>query len=352
MTTARPKNQKRFLKYSRTVGMTTMRGRGFYYPVDSAMGGDRRIYVVSRSAERAATDDTVRVTSLNIEGEYFGVFGSRGEGDGELMWPCGIALDRDDRVYVSDEQLHRITIFTESGEFISRWGAHGADEGELDGPSGIAFDPDDNLLVSDSRSHRVQRFTKEGRFLSAFGAAGRGQGELNLPWGLTANADGEVFVADWGNDRVQLFSADGEFLAEYGGTDRGDGQFVRPASVAVDADGYVYVADWGNERVQVLDSDDRFVQKLRGEATNSTWAEDFLSVNTEEAEARARADLEPEIEFFVDDPHEESSHIEKLFWGPVSLMLDDAGRLYVTEQHRHRLQVFDGAALRTSPPGL
>ena len=93
--------------------------------------------------------------------------------------------------------------------------------------------------------------------------------------------------------------------------------------------------------MQVLDSDGRLVQKLRGEATNSMWAEDFLRVNTEEAEARTRADLEPEIEFFVDDPHEESAHIEKLFWGPVSLMLDDAGRLYVTEEHRHRIQVFE-----------
>ena len=339
-----PATQKQFLRYNRTVGMTTMRGRGFYYPVDSAMGGDGRIYVVSRSAERAATVDTVRVTTLNIEGEYFGVFASKGDGDGELMWPRGIALDRDDRVYVSDEHLHRITIFTESGQFISNWGTHGADEGELDRPSGIAFDPDDNLIVSDSGNHRIQRFTRDGRFLSAFGRAGSGPGELDLPWGLTANGDGEVFVADWGNDRVQRFTPEGQFVAEYGVSGRGDGELVRPAGVVVDAEGYVYVADWGNERVQVLDSDGRFVQKLRGEATNSTWAEDFLRVNEQEAEARARADLEPEIEFFTDDPHEESSHIEKLFWGPVSLMLDDAGRLYITEEHRHRIQVFERAS--------
>ncbi len=29
-----------------------MRGRGFYHPVDSAMAGDGRIYVVNRSVER------------------------------------------------------------------------------------------------------------------------------------------------------------------------------------------------------------------------------------------------------------------------------------------------------------
>ena len=338
MTTANLE-QTRFLKYSRTVGMTTMRGRGFYYPMDSAMAGDGRIYVVSRSSERTQTD-TVRVTVLNMEGEYFGVFGAMGDGDGEFRWPCGIALDGDGRVYVSDEHLHRITRFTASGDFVSSWGTPGSGDGELDGPSGIAFDPEDNVLLSDARNHRVQRFTKDGEFLSAFGAAGGGDGELDLPWGLTTNADGDVFVADWGNDRVQRFSSDGQFVAHYGGTGSGDGQFVRPASVAVDADGYIYVADWGNERVQVLDPDGRFVQNLRGEATNSKWAEDFLRVNVEEAEARARADLEPEIEFFNDDPHEESSHIEKYFWGPASVILDAEGRLYVTETHRHRLQVY------------
>ena len=69
-----------------------------------------------------------------------------------------------------------------------------------------------------------------------------------------------------------------------------------------------------------------------------------MSANTEEAEARARADLEPEIDFFNEDPHEESSHIEKLFWSPVSVVLDDAGRVYVTEGNRHRIQVFERAS--------
>ena len=339
MIKASPQEQTQFLEYVRTVGMTTMRGRGFYHPVDSAMAGDGRIYVVSRSQERAAAD-TTRVTVLNMEGEYFGVFSTKGSKDGEFLWPCGIAVDRDGRVYVSDEQLHRITVFTASGDFVSKWGTHGSGEGELDGPSGITFDPDDNILVSDARNHRVQRFTKDGLFLSGFGAAGSGEGELDLPWGLTTNADGEVFVADWGNDRVQRFSSDGRFVAQYGGTGSGDGEFVKPASVAVDTDGYIYVADWGNERVQALDPDGRFVQKLRGESTLSKWAEDFLSSNTEEAEARSRADLEKDIEFFVDTAHEESSHIEKYFWGPTSVMLDTEGRLFVTETGRHRIQVY------------
>ena len=109
----------------------------------------------------------------------------------------------------------------------------------------------------------------------------------------------------------------------------------------MDGKGYIYIADWGNERVQVLDPEGGFVMKLRGQATLSKWAEDFLRSNSEEEEARAKANLEPQLEFPDDDPHEESSHIEKYFWSPVSVKLDGAGRLYVTESDRHRIQVFE-----------
>ena len=91
----------------------------------------------------------------------------------------------------------------------------------------------------------------------------------------------------------------------------------------------------------MLDPDGGFVIKLRGEATLSVWAENFLSVNAEEGRARATANLEPDIEYFNDDPHEESSHIEKYFWAPISVRLDDAGRLYVTDSNRHRIQVYE-----------
>lgn len=90
----------------------------------------------------------------------------------------------------------------------------------------------------------------------------------------------------------------------------------------------------------MIDPEGRFVMKLRGQATLSKWAENFLSINAEEGRARATADLEPEIDYFVADPHEESSHIEKHFWAPSSVKLDSSGNLYVTESNRHRIQVY------------
>ena len=152
-----------------------------------------------------------------------------------------------------------------------------------------------------------------------------------------------MYAADFGNDAVKKYSSDGEFFAAFGSSGRGEGQFTRPAGVAVDRDGYIYIADWGNERVQVLDAGGNFVQLLRGEATISEWAANFLSINKEEAAARATADLNMEIDYFIDDPHEESSHIESRTIsgaGPSSVRLDSQGRLYVTETNRHRIQIY------------
>ena len=334
------KPQTQFLKYIRTVGMTTMRGRGFYYPVDSAMNNDGRIYTVSRSAEKT-TGDTIRVTMLNEEGEYFGIFGSKGNENGQFMWPCGIAVDSNDRVYVTDEYLHQISIFNESGEFLNKWGSRGTEEGLLDAPSGIAHDLYDNVYISDSRNHRIQKFSKDGDFIHSFGSYGCEEGEFNLPWGLFVTNNSEVFVADWGNDRIQRFTSDGKFIAKYGSAETGKSEFTRPAGITVDKNGYMYVADWGNEMVKVLDTNGKCIQTLRGEATHSKWAEDFLKINLEEAQAREKANLEPTIQYFNEDPHEESSHIEKLFWGPVSVLLDSEERLFITETNRHRIQVYE-----------
>jgi len=342
MTTSETKASAEFLEYFMTLGMTVMEGRGFYYPVDTAIGQDSRLYVVNRSLDNVARG--VRVTMCDIDSEYYGNFGSFGNKDGQFEWPSGGAIDSRGRVYISDEQLHRISVFDHSGAFLSQWGAHGSGEGDLDTPSGIAFDDQDNLYVSDTYNHRIQKFTADGRFLLSFGSQGQGNGELNLPWGVTLDGKNNVYVADWGNDRIQKFSPQGDCLASYGASGIADGEFQRPSSVAVDGEGYIYVADWGNERVQVLDPQGGFVMKMRGEATLSKWAANFLSVNEEEGAARARANLDPKIEYFVDVPHEESSHIEKFFWSPVSVKLDRAGTLFVTESNRHRIQVYKRSA--------
>ncbi len=108
----------------------------------------------------------------------------------------------------------------------------------------------------------------------------------------------------------------------------------------MDPDGYIYVSDWGNERVQVLGPNGSFQVQLRGQATLSKWAQEFISVNPDEKETRAMSNLIPDLPPHLNTPHHISSQTEPYFWGPVSVKLDKEGRLYVTEANRHRIQIY------------
>ena len=328
------------LEYSHTIGIVAMEGRGFEYPTDTVPAKNGRMYVPNRS--RDSGERGVRVTVLDLDSEYYGTFGHLGEDEGQLISPTCAAESRQGLIYVADDYTHRITAFDHDGGFVLRWGTPGSRDGELNGPSGLAFDLNGNIYVADTHNHRIQKFTSTGAHLNAFGALGTSEGHLRLPWGLTVAPNSDLYVADWGNDRIQRFTLEGEFVAAYCASGREDGQLRRPSGIAVDEGGRMYVSDWGNERVQVLDSDGAPIQVLRGEATLSKWASDFMATNREEAAARATANMKPDLpDVYGDDPHTESAHVESLFWAPVSIKLDEAGRVYVTEANRHRIQIYN-----------
>lgn len=327
------------IAYDRTLGVAAMEGRGFYYPWSAAIAADGRIFVLGRGADNDPRG--VRVTVMNFDEEYFGTFGKFGTGQGESVWNNGIAIDAEQRLYTTDESLNRVHVRNLDGELLDTWGESGSEPGQLNGPAGIAVNSRNELLISDHQKGRIQFFTGSGTVLRTLGEPGSGNGQLNLPWGVCVDSGDNVFVADWGNDRIVKFSPDGEFITNFGSSGRGEGEFNAPSSVCVDADGYIYVTDWGNQRLQVLDADGNFVQQERGQSTISKWAQEFLDTNIEEATARAMSDLEPEMEFNTDDPHEESAHIEKLLWGPTFVMTDSAGHLFVVDSNRHRMQVYN-----------
>jgi DNA-binding beta-propeller fold protein YncE len=329
-------------RYSHTIGFYAQNGRGFNNPVDVALGRDGVLYVLNRAGSDVELRMLYkRVTMCTLDEDYLGEFSSGGTEDGQLMWPAAITIDAEGDVYISDEALHRISIFDAQGRFLGKWGVRGSGAGMFDRPAGLAFDQDQHLLVVDGLNNRIQRYTKDGRFLGQWGTGGRGPGELNLPWGIAVDRAGAVYVADWRNDRIQKFDAQGGFLASYGTSGRGDGEFSRPSGVAVDGERNIYVADWGNERVQVLSPDGGFLATYRGESGLSKWGESYFIANQDELEERRKANLEPELSLSpIDDLREESASIEKFFWGPISVKVDDQGRLYVVESCRHRIQVY------------
>tara|TARA_Y100000996_G_scaffold415104_1_gene408236 strand:- start:2304 stop:3326 length:1023 start_codon:yes stop_codon:yes gene_type:complete len=328
----------KFMNYSHTLGLCTMEGRGFMFPVDTAFSNDGRMHTISRAYP--AVSRNLRVTIYDTESDFFGVYGGFGEDLGQFRWPTAITAHQNGDIYVSDEKNNRITIYGIDGTPKKSWGITGSNPGELNGPAGICFNKNNELIISDHKNNRIQKFTSDGEFISLFGNETNRNINLNLPWGITISSNDYIYVADWGNHQIAKFSSDGNLLQRFGNLGTTNGDFKNPSSVAVDKNEYIYVADWGNERVQIFDPNGTWVETLRGEATLSKWGEEFMLANQEEALPRSKSNLEPNISQFKGDPYEESAHIEKLFWGPVSVKLDKDDILYVTESNRHRIQVY------------
>jgi DNA-binding beta-propeller fold protein YncE len=312
--------------YSHSVGRNEFAGTGFRNPFDLALGANDTVYVVNRSYENRP--DGIHITVCTLNEEFIREFGSCGEGDGEFIWPSGIALDGEENVYVTDEWLNRISIFSKHGNFLRHWGNPGAGDGELHGPAGLAFADDGTLMLVDSKNHRVQKFTPDGRYLGQFGSFGSGPGQLNLPWGIALDKDGLVYVADWRNDRVQKFTADGQWVASFGRSGKAVGQFNRPSGVAVDEDGEIYVADRENDRVQILAPDGRFIAALTGDHQLSKWGKEKLMSNPDMIRQRALA---------VAHDH---GAFEKSFSHPCAVRVDDQNRIAVLDSTRGRIQVY------------
>ena len=57
----------------------------------------------------------------------------------------------------------------------------------------------------------------------------------------------------------------------------------------------------------------------------------------------ARESFIPVYEPDTEDPSEISARMEPYFWDPVSVQLDEDGRVYVLETGRHRFQIFEKA---------
>jgi sugar lactone lactonase YvrE len=77
----------------------------------------------------------------------------------------------------------------------------------LQGASGLAIDSNDRIYISDTGHHRIVICTPEGCYITHIGIEGDGPGELKLPSGLDITHDGTIVVADTGNKRLQLFGS-------------------------------------------------------------------------------------------------------------------------------------------------
>jgi len=127
-----------------TLGRAGVSGAGpdlFDQPTDVVVAPNGDIFVTD-SHRNGKNNRVVRFTK---DGRFVKEWGKKGSGRGELSEPHTIAMDSRGRLLVGDRENNRIQIFDQDGSYIAEWRQFGR-------PSGIAIAKDDTIYVADSES--------------------------------------------------------------------------------------------------------------------------------------------------------------------------------------------------------
>ena len=168
--------------------------------------------------------------------------GDPGLGMGQFLSPTGVAVDDEGNILVASHYF--VKRFSRDGKCLQQAGGTGQDGSlSIDSPRGLAIGKDGRVYVAEQQKHRVTILNSDLTLYKRFSEADRmlGSGHLNTPQGIAVNSKGNLYVADMMNHVVQVFDAEGSFLFRFGGMGHGPGTTTSPTAVAIDAEDYVYV---------------------------------------------------------------------------------------------------------------
>lgn len=143
-----------------------------------------------------------RLCRTATSGAPLGCTGRRGQAESQFQFPFQLASDRAGYLHVVDVLNGRVQSFHPKGRFYGLLGRFGTGPGELYRPNGVAIDSEDRLFVSDTYLGTVSVFEHErfrGLLLDARGRPLR----FDAPVGLASWRD-RLYVVEAGANRVSV----------------------------------------------------------------------------------------------------------------------------------------------------
>ena len=267
-------------------------------------------YAVAVHHGRVMVSDSLQrcVEVFDFPGRRFYRIGE--EGEGQLLKPAGLDVDRQGTLYVADATAKAIKVYDADGNFLRQIGS----PKWFDRLVSVTVDPEgDRIYAVDlggvtSNEHRIRVFDPvTGAHLFDFGKRGSGPGEFNFPYDVAVGKDGRLYVVDAGNFRVQIFDHDGKYLKSFGQLGTQLGNLARPKEIATDAEGNVYVVDAAFGNFQIFNSEGQLLL--------------FIGQHTEKDRPAG-------------------------YMLPSGIYVDEDGRVYVVDQWYSKVDVFRPARLK------
>ena len=240
----------------------------------------KSIWVAERCGTNSCAGSTLpSVLHFDEKGHLIKAFG-----EGMILSPHGILVDRDGNVWVIDcactggggrgrtggganpagspaapapvpaappaPMGHQIFKFSPDGKLLMTLGKPGGAR-EPDfffQPNNMVIALDGSIFVAEGHSSapgstaRVMKFTSDGKLVRSFGKLGKGPDEFDQPHALALDEQGRLFVGDRNNNRIQIFDQDFKLLDSWP-------QFSRPSGIVIDSHNAIYVADSESESI-------------------------------------------------------------------------------------------------------
>jgi hypothetical protein len=187
--------------------------------------------------------------------------------------PWGVALDSQNRLYVTDRGLDRIVVYGPEGLWLQTIGPQLPTGERLQGPTTVAvtdsqepwsFYRDDYLFVCDQAGTRLLRLDPRGRVQRqlALDQLPPENRPTALAW-MDLDFYENLWATDPGRSQVHKFDRHLRYLTAFGQPGQGDGRFTRRTGIAIHRHfGQVFIAEAGGAHYFWIGAD---IQQARAE---------------------------------------------------------------------------------------
>ena len=175
------------------------------------------------------------INVYELEGKLIKSVGNKGNGVAQFSYPHGLEIsDRNNNIYVCDNDNHRVLILTKELKYHSMLGID-----LLYYPRDVKVTRD-RVLVLDGSDPCMFVFNSDHVLTNRLITRGDGK-QTNSPFCFDIDREYNIIMSDLWDHCVYVFNQEGEQIHKFGKGGQGIGEFYHPYGIALDNIGHIIV---------------------------------------------------------------------------------------------------------------